>query len=201
MRTLERGHFRLKSFLKRDIMTVWKNQEKRNQKSVESLYRNFQGLRGVRRSFRQKNRLSRMYYLFRAEVYCAQNFTYKDGDFCALCSIKTPSDKEIELKSAFKNPFFTIAFFLNVGFKQVKIAKEYVDMADEVAKKYYNPKTDCYVKNIGVRKEFRGQGKLKGMLKEFCGDLPIYLETQDENDVAIYKNSASRFAKSSNGRA
>lgn len=74
-------------------------------------------------------------------------------------------------------------------------------MADEVAKKYYNPKTDCYVKNIGVRKEFRGQGKLKGMLKEFCGDLPIYLETQDENDVAIYKNSASRFAKSSNGRA
>ena len=163
---------------------IKKNEIKKASKVFTEIFKDYEAYDVL---FGRKNRLNRMYYLFRAEVYCAQNFTYKDGDFCALCSIKTPSDKEIELKSAFKNPFFDVAFFLNVGFKQAKIAKAYVDMADGVASKYYNPQTDCYIKNIGVRKEFRGQGKLKGMLKEFCGDMPIYLETQDENDVAIYK--------------
>lgn len=137
--------------------------------------------------FGKRNRLKRMYYLFRAEIFCAQNFTYKDGDFLALCSIKTPSDKEVELKKAFSNPFFALSFLFNVGFKQVKTAKQYVDMADSVAKKYYNPQTDCYIKNIGVIKQFRGQGKLKNMLNEICKDMPVFLETQDPADVAIYK--------------
>ena len=137
--------------------------------------------------FGKRNRLKRMYYLFRAEVFCAQNFTYKDGDFLALCSIKTPSDAEIELKKAFTNPFFDLAFFLNVGIKQAKIAKQYVEMADSVAQKYYNPQTDCYIKNIGVIEKCRGQGKLKMMLNEICKDMPVFLETQDPNDVAIYK--------------
>ena len=137
--------------------------------------------------FGKRNRLKRMYYLFRAEVFCAQNFTYKDGDFLALCSIKTPADTEIELKKAFANPFFDLAFFLNVGIKQAKIAKQYAEMADSVAQKYYNPQTDCYIKNIGVIEKCRGQGKLKTMLNEICKDMPIFLETQDPNDVAIYK--------------
>ncbi len=137
--------------------------------------------------FGKRNRLKRMYYLFRAEVFCAQNFTYKDGDFLALCSIKTPSDTEIELKKAFANPFFDLAFFLNVGIKQAKIAKQYVEMADSVAQKYYDPQTDCYIKNIGVIEKCRGQGKLKKMLNEICKDMPVFLETQDPSDVAIYK--------------
>ena len=78
---------------------IKKNEIKKASKVFTEIFKDYEAYDVL---FGRKNRLSRMYYLFRAEVYCAQNFTYKDGDFCALCSIKTPSDKEIELKSAFK---------------------------------------------------------------------------------------------------
>lgn len=150
---------------------------------------------------KDKRRLKRRYYLYRLEVYMAKDFTYIDDDFSALCSIKRPSvirqddegnpvivvDNEYSAKPLFFNPFFDIAFFSAVGIKQFKIALEYVDMAEEVAKRHYNPHTDYYVKNIGVIESERGKGKLKKMLNEICGDNPIYLETQDDVDVAIYQ--------------
>lgn len=148
-----------------------------------------------------KRRMLRRYYLYRLEVYMAKDFTYVDDDFGALCSIKRPtkiqqdgdgkkiivSDREYSAKPLFYNPFFAIAFFAAVGIKQFRIAVEYVNMADETAKNLYNPNTDYYVKNIGVVKSARGQGRLKRMLNDICGDNPIYLETHDINNVAIYQ--------------
>ncbi len=166
------------------MKTIEKNEIKKVSKIYTDIFSEYEAYDTL---FGKRNRLKRMYYLFVVEVFCAQKFTYKDGDFAAICSIKTPSDREVDMKKLFANPFFDLAFFANVGVKQAKIAKEYVNMADEVAKKYYNPKTDCYIKNIGVKKEFRGQGKLKMMINEICKDMPIFLETQDEADVAIYK--------------
>lgn len=166
------------------MKTIEKNEIKKVSKIYTDIFSEYEAYDTL---FGKRNRLKRMYYLFVAEVFCAQKFTYKDDDFAAICSIKTPSDREVDMKKLFANPLFDLAFFANVGVKQAKIAKEYVDMADEVAKKYYNPKTDCYIKNIGVKKEFRGQGKLKMMINEICKDMPIFLETQDEADVAIYK--------------
>lgn len=148
-----------------------------------------------------KRRLKRRYYLYRLEIYMAKDFTYIDDDFCGLCSIKQPTristddegkqiivcDREYSAKPLFFNPFFDIAFFSAVGIKQFKIAVEYIKMADEVAKRHYNPHTDYYIKNIGVIESERGKGRLKKMLAEICGDNPIYLETQDDVDVAIYQ--------------
>lgn len=148
-----------------------------------------------------KRRFKRRYYLYRLEVYMAKDFTYIDDDFSALCSIKSPSkiqqgeegnyvivgDMEYSAKPLFFNPFFGIAFFSAVGIKQFKTALEYVDMAEKVAKRHYNPHTDYYIKNIGVIESERGNGKLKKMLNEICGNNPIYLETQDDIDVAIYQ--------------
>lgn len=150
---------------------------------------------------KDKRDLKRRYYLYRLEIYMAKDFTYIDDDFCALCSIKSPSkiakddegnqivvgDREYSAKPLFFNPFFDIAFFSAVGIKQFKTALAYVDMAEDVAKRHYNPHTDYYIKNIGVIKSERGKGRLKKMLGEICGDSPIYLETQDDIDVAIYQ--------------
>lgn len=148
-----------------------------------------------------KRRFARRYYLYRLEIYMAKDFTYIDGDFSALCSIKKPTkiakddegrdiivgDREYSAKPLFFNPLFDIAFFSAVGIKQFKIALEYVKMADEVSKRHYNPHTDYYIKNIGVIKSERGKGKLRKMIDEICGNNPIYLETQDDVDVAIYQ--------------
>lgn len=147
------------------------------------------------------NRLKRRYYLYRLEVYMAKDFTYIDDDFSGLCSIKKPSkivtddygnqvvvgDREYSAKPLFLNPFFDVAFFSAVGIKQFKIALEYVKMAEDVSSRHFDPHTDYYIKNIGVIKSERGKGRLKKMINEICGDNPIYLETQDEVDVAIYQ--------------
>lgn len=151
--------------------------------------------------FGEDKGLRRRYYLYRLEVYMARDYTYVDEDFGAICSIKKPSklisdengkvsiqyEKEHSCTPLFFNPFFTLAFFKAVGIEQFKAACEYVKMADEAAKFHYNPHTDYYVKNIGVIKSARGQGRLKCMLNEICGDNPIYLETHDINNVEIYK--------------
>lgn len=82
---------------------------------------------------------------------------------------------------------FAIPFFKAVSRKEAKIAMEYVSVAEQVSEPFYNPETDCYIKNIGVAKASRGRGLLRAMLDEICGDMPICLETHDETNVAIYQ--------------
>ena len=74
------------------------------------------------------------------------------------------------------------------GTRALKLAGEYLRFAEAISAKYYDPAHDAYVKNIGVAACARGQGRLHRMLDELCGDLPVYLETHDENNVAIYEH-------------
>ncbi|UKI21518.1 MAG: hypothetical protein L6V83_00555 [Christensenella sp.] len=69
-----------------------------------------------------------------------------------------PDDKgkERSLASLFVNPFFAIPFFKAVSRKEAKIAMEYVSFAEQVSEPFYNPETDCYIKNIGVAKSEQG---------------------------------------------
>lgn len=129
----------------------------------------------------------RNFYLFKTEVLLAKNYTYANDDFTVICSVKRPSDKEGDMRRIFANPFFAIPFFKAVGKKQAKIALEYAKTADEVAKRHYDPSTDCYIKNVGVAKSRRGQGLLRKTIDELCKDMPICLETHDEGNVAIYE--------------
>lgn len=131
----------------------------------------------------------KIYYLFKVEVSLGKRYTYANEDFTAICSIIRPDDKgkEISLASLFVNPFFSIPFFKAVSRKEAKIAMEYVSFAEQVSEPFYNPETDCYIKNIGVAKASRGRGLLHTMLDEICGDMPICLETHDETNVAIYQ--------------
>ena len=77
------------------------------------------------------------------------------------------------------------------GTRALKLAGEYLRFAEAISAKYYDPAHDAYVKNIGVAACARGQGRLHRMLDELCGDLPVYLETHDENNVAIYEHMGS----------
>ena len=131
----------------------------------------------------------KIYYLFKVEVSLGKRYTYANEDFTAICSIIRPDDKgkERSLASLFVNPFFSIPFFKVVSRKEAKIAMEYVSFAEQVSEPFYNPETDCYIKNIGVAKASRGRGLLHAMLDEICGDMPICLETHDETNVAIYQ--------------
>lgn len=135
-------------------------------------------------------------YFFIYEIYASQNYTYVYDDYSAVAAVKMPGDIDKNPKSLFKNPFFSAVFSAVTGRKARKLANEYMKFADEISKKHYNPETDCYIKNIGVRKEFRGQGKLKSMLNEICGDMPIYLETHDKNNVSIYEKLGFRLCES-----
>lgn len=129
-----------------------------------------------------------IYYFFRYEVYAAADFTYVyDDDFSALASVKRPGDKDRNTGKLWSNPFFTLAFGIYSRRKARALAAEYFEFADRVASKYYNPDTDCYIKNIGVDKSKRGQGILTKMIDELCGDMPVFLETHLESNVAIYK--------------
>lgn len=131
----------------------------------------------------------KIYYLFKVEVSLGKRYTYANEDFTAICSIIRPDDKgkERSLASLFVNPFFAIPFFKAVSRKEAKIAMKYVSIAEQVSEPFYNPETDCYIKNIGVAKASRGRGLLHAMLDEICGDMPICLETHDETNVAIYQ--------------
>ncbi len=131
----------------------------------------------------------KIYRFFRCEVFEGADYTYIYGDFEAICTVKKPADKQKErdMKKLFHNPFFLIPFFSVTGLKAAKLALEYMRFTDEIAKKFYNPETDCYIKNIGVKECCRGQGILKAMIAKICGDMPIYLETHSADNVKIYR--------------
>ncbi|MEG2540324.1 MAG: hypothetical protein RSB59_00895 [Clostridia bacterium] len=136
---------------------------------------------------KDKNLVKKIYYFYRYEVYEDADYTYTSDDFKQVCSIRRPGDKDRNPKGMYKNPFFILAFYYWTGKKAVALAKEYLEFCDSISDKYYVPETDCYIKNIGVDKSLRGQGKLRAMLKEFCGDSPIVLETHLEENVEIYQ--------------
>lgn len=129
-----------------------------------------------------------IYYMYRYEIHCSANYTYASEDGLSFASVKRPGDKDRSPASLFVNPFFTCAFFGAIGGASVRKAGEYIRMAEKIAEKYYNPSTDCYIKNIGVSQEARGQGRLRKMIDELCGDAPVYLETHDPKNVAIYEH-------------
>lgn len=138
--------------------------------------------------FPKKDLNKGVYYFFRFEVSAARNYTYVDGDYDVIASVKKPGDKDCNPALQFVNPFFAVAFYVATGNFAISLASEYVSFADKIAKKYYNPLTDCYIKNIGVAERARGKGLLRKAIDELCGDSAVYLETHDEKNVEIYRH-------------
>ena len=134
-----------------------------------------------------KTRSNGIYWFFRFEVYGAVDYTYADDDFLTLACVKRPGDRSRNTDILFFNPFFAVRFLAATGIKALKLGSEYLRFAEEVAKKYYNPETDCYVKNVGVAASARGQGRLRKAIDELCGDRAVYLETHSQTNVEIYR--------------
>ena len=128
-----------------------------------------------------------IYWLFRYELHVSSDYNYTDGDTDVVVALKRPGDKDKSDATFFANPFRAAGFLSAVGRRGISVAREYVAMTEETAAKFYNPDTDCYLKNIGVKKSARGKGLLRKALSELCGDMPIYLETHTEENVAIYR--------------
>ena len=140
----------------------------------------------------EKKMANGMEMFFRYEIYASQPYTRVDEDFLAVAAVKRPGDSDRNPKTLFLNPFFACSFLSATGIKAVRLAGEYIAFAEKIAEKYYNPAVDCYIKNIGVAREARGQGRLRRMIDELCGEFPVYLETHDENNVAIYEHLGFR---------
>lgn len=138
--------------------------------------------------FPKKDRNKGVYYFFRFEVSAARNYTYVGGDYDVIACVKKPGDKDHNPALQFANPFFAVAFYAATGNFAISLASEYMSFADKIAKKYYNPSTDCYIKNIGVAESARGKGLLRKAIDELCGDSAVYLETHDERNVEIYRH-------------
>ena len=125
---------------------------------------------------------------FRYEIYASQLYTWVDNDFLSAAAVKCPGDRDCDPKALLFNPIHALSFLTATGTRALKLAGEYLRFAEAISAKYYDPAHDAYVKNIGVAACARGQGRLHRMLDELCGDLPVYLETHDENNVAIYEH-------------
>lgn len=126
-------------------------------------------------------------WLFRYELHISSEYNYTDDGADVVAAVKRPGDRDRSGSSFFANPFRAAAFLAAVGKYGVSTAREYVRMAENVAAAFYNPETDCYLKNIGVRQSARGRGLLKNTLALLCGDMPVFLETHSEENVAIYE--------------
>lgn len=138
---------------------------------------------------RDEKQQRKIYYFYRYEVYSSVDYTYtSDDNYTSLCSVKRPGDRDNDPKKLLADPIFFIKFIAATGVKACRLASGYMRFASEFANKFYDPQTDCYIKNIGVSAEARGQGRLKSMIDELCGGSPIYLETHDENNVKIYEH-------------
>lgn len=133
---------------------------------------------------RQQKRIS---YFFTYEVYSSLNSTYEFDDFKAIATVVRPGDKKTNPARLFLNPLYAAKFLFATGIKAIKIGSEYMRFAEKASSKYYNPETDCYIKNIGVIKECRGQGYLRKMVNDLCGEMPVVLETHLESNVTIYE--------------
>lgn len=133
---------------------------------------------------KQEKRIS---YFFTYEVYSSLNSTYEFDDFKALATVIKPGERETNPLKLFLNPLYALKFLFSTGLKSIRIGKEYMEFAENTSAEYYNPSTDCYIKNIGVIKECRGQGYLKRMIDEICGDMPVILETHLDTNVRIYE--------------
>lgn len=133
---------------------------------------------------------------FNCEVYGCFDFTYTNDDMSVIASIKRPGDRERALTKLFLNPSFFVRFMSVTDKKARRLVREYVDMAENTAKKYYDPSTDCYIKNIGVAERARGKGLLRKTLEELCKDMPIYLETHTAENVEVYKRLGFRLLES-----
>lgn len=137
--------------------------------------------------FDEKHLLSGIRAFFLYEVFTAKNYTYTDGDCAVVASVKLPSDKDVSSALFFDDPVLSREFFNAVDDKTFALAEEYVDFNKSLAGRHYDPSTDCYVKNIGVKKQARGKGLLRKTLSALCGDRPVYLETHSEENVKIYE--------------
>ena len=126
--------------------------------------------------------------LFRCEVFCALDYTYVDENFEVIASVKRPGDKDRDLALLLADPRFMFEAMKLSDAHSRALLKEYVSFAQGFADKYYNPETDCYIKNIGVASSARGKGLLRKAIDELCGDMPVYLETHTQENVALYKH-------------
>lgn len=127
----------------------------------------------------------RAFFLY--EVFCALDFTYTVDGYDVIASVQTPCDKERPSKDFFSDDALSREFFLVVDKTAFDLAKEYVSFAHALACKYMDPRTDFYIKNIGVAERARGKGLLRKTIDILCGKSTVYLETHNEENVAIYR--------------
>lgn len=143
---------------------------------------------GAYRLFFDENALEcgkRAFFLY--EVFCAAQFTYTDDDHNVIASVKRPGDKETSSEAFFDDAVLSKQFYDAVDKKASDLAKEYVAFNEALAKRHYDPLTDCYIKNIGVAEKARGKGLLRKTVDLLCGDKPVYLETHCRQNVDIYE--------------
>lgn len=137
---------------------------------------------------RDKKQLKHILYFFRHEIYTAADYTYTSDDGLGLAAIKGPGDKQRDPADLWRNPIFLLRFLANTPKESRITAQHYLEYVDLVASRHYNPETDYYIEYIGVMPQARGQGRLRKMIDEICGDAPIYLETHDESNYNIYSH-------------
>lgn len=128
---------------------------------------------------------------FVCETYEGLPFTYaaydENGDYAAIASVKKPGDKENLLRDMPGYEQFRKRLYEVCGEKALSLACEYLSFSKKTAQKFYDPATDCYIKNVAVAEKARGKGLLKTVICELCGDMPVYLETHNDKNVAVYK--------------
>ncbi|HKK65437.1 MAG TPA: GNAT family N-acetyltransferase, partial [Clostridia bacterium] len=82
--------------------------------------------------------------------------------------------------------------FLRIGFKSFMIVASALSPIDVARKKHMKNKSFAYLQIIGVASENQGKGHGGKLLKELIAitdeaKLPIYLETETENNVRLYE--------------
>jgi ribosomal protein S18 acetylase RimI-like enzyme len=82
--------------------------------------------------------------------------------------------------------------FLSIGFKSFIMVSSALSPIDGIRKKHMKNKSFAYLQIIGVASENQGKGYGGKLLKELIAmtdkvKLPIYLETETESNVRLYK--------------
>ena len=132
-----------------------------------------------------KNKFEKMYNMFLYEIFPTYKFTYTIEGYKGLCVMQKPGDEDLV-------DCYSVEFIRKIktilSKQEIEKLKRYMDFAKDVSKQFFNKKEDCYVRNLGVVKDYRGQGIARKLIDELSQSRPIFLETHDKNNIEIYTN-------------
>lgn len=129
------------------------------------------------------SKFKKMYNMFLYELYPTYQFTYAIEEYKGLCVMQKPGEGDIS--NCYDKSFIqTIQTLLSK--EEIYKLKTYINFAKNVSERFFNKHEDCYVRNLGVIKECRGQGTAKTMIDQLSEGRPVFLETHDRNNIEIY---------------